>query len=348
MNGTPARARLWRRVALAVVLLAGYVGVIALTGGSVLSKTGSVLGHLRWKPVLPALFVEFTSMAAFARAQRRLLRGGGLDLQITSVLAVTYAGNAISVSLPVAGAGAGAAYTFRQFRRRGANAATATWAIAVSGLVSSFTFALVVAGGAVASGNETAAALGLAGATLVLVPFAGLLLALRYQALRDVVDRMATRALGWLNRARRRPPVAPTTSVGSYLDQVASIKLPALDLAVVTLLLLWNWVADCLCLAFSVRATGSDIPWHDLFLAYGAIGAGAFSLTPGGLGVVEIALSAALVAAGLPGPHALAAVLVYRFISFWLVMVAGWVLVAVLGRTGNSARASRTGTEAGP
>ena len=60
--------------------------------------------------------------------------------------------------------------------------------------------------------------------------------------------------------------------------------------------------------------------------------AGSIGLTPGGLGILEAALSAALVAAGTRGDHALAAVLVYRLISFWLVMVAGWAVMAVLTR----------------
>ena len=35
-------------------------------------------------------------------------------------------------------------------------------------------------------------------------------------------------------------------------------------------LAVWNWVADCLCLAFSIRAIGVDVPWQGLVLAYTA------------------------------------------------------------------------------
>jgi putative heme transporter len=41
---------------------------------------------------------------------------------------------------------------------------------------------------------------------------------------------------------------------------------------------------------------------------------------------VEAALTGALVAAGVRTPQAVAAVLVYRLISFWLVDALGWVL----------------------
>lgn len=99
----PAPRHRWRW-ALAALLFAGFVAVIASVGRSTLSGTGSALRHLDWAWIPPALVAEFTSMTAFARAQRRLLRGGGIDLRFVSVVAVTYAGNAISVSLPVAGA----------------------------------------------------------------------------------------------------------------------------------------------------------------------------------------------------------------------------------------------------
>jgi hypothetical protein len=80
-----------------------------------------------------------------------------------------------------------------------------------------------------------------------------------------------------------------------------------------------------------VSATGSAVPWHGLFLAYGVgMTAGSVGLTPGGLGVIDAALSAGLVASGISGQHALAAVLVYRLISFWLVMAVGWAVMAFL------------------
>jgi uncharacterized membrane protein YbhN (UPF0104 family) len=44
-------------------------------------------------------------------------------------------------------------------------------------------------------------------------------------------------------------------------------------------------------------------------------------------------VAAALVGAGVTGHHALAAVLVYRVVSFWLVMACGWVVMAVLVRS---------------
>jgi hypothetical protein len=46
-------------------------------------------------------------------------------------------------------------------------------------------------------------------------------------------------------------------------------------------------------------------------------------LTPGGLGFVEVGLTAMLVAAGIPGPDATLATLAYRLFQFWLPIPAG-------------------------
>jgi pimeloyl-ACP methyl ester carboxylesterase len=83
----------------------------------------------------------------------------------------------------------------------------------------------------------------------------------------------------------------------------------------------------------SIRATGATVPWHDLLLAYGAgIAAQSLNITPGGLGVTEGTLSLALVATGLGAGRALAAVLLYRLASFWLVALAGWLVLLWLRR----------------
>ncbi len=78
----------------------------------------------------------------------------------------------------------------------------------------------------------------------------------------------------------------------------------------------------------SIRATGAAVPWHDLLLVYGSgIAAQSLNITPGGLGVAEGSLSLALIAAGLGARQALAAALLYRLASSWLVALAGWLVV---------------------
>jgi uncharacterized protein (TIRG00374 family) len=330
---------------LVAVVGVGGVALLALVAGSTLTDSIRAFGHLDWVWVPLAVAAEAASMAAFARTQRRLLRSGGADIHLGSMMAVTYAGNAISVSLPLAGSEVATGFSFRQFSRRGVDRAVVAWALAVSGIISSFAFALVLAAGALSSGSTAAVIAGLGGAFVSLVPVLAVVAALRFA----VVWRFLNRLLDRLVRVSRRffnwPGPGAERALDRFLDRIASLHLPRLQYAEVFALAVWNWVADCLCLAFAIRATGSPIPWQGLFLAYGAgMTAGSIGLTPGGLGIIEVALSAALVAAGLKGHHALASVLVYRLISFWLVMAAGWVVLAVLTRaTPEAERLSATG-----
>ena len=98
-----------------------------------------------------------------------------------------------------------------------------------------------------------------------------------------------------------------------------------------------NWVFDCACLALAFLAIGAGVPWRGLLLAYGAGQlAASLPITPGGLGVVEGSLVVALVAYGGAEQETVAAVLLYRLVSFWLLLLVGWaawVALEIQGRT---------------
>jgi glycosyltransferase 2 family protein len=79
------------------------------------------------------------------------------------------------------------------------------------------------------------------------------------------------------------------------------------------------------CLDACIRALGGSIPLASTAVVYLTGAAlGSAVPTPGGLGAVEAALSAALTAAGLPGATAVSAVLLFRTLTFWLPVPAGW------------------------
>ena len=66
---------------------------------------------------------------------------------------ITCAASAISMSLPFAGTGLATVYSYRQFRRRGIDSATTGWALAVSGIYSTSSLALLLVAGASAGGE---------------------------------------------------------------------------------------------------------------------------------------------------------------------------------------------------
>lgn len=91
--------------------------------------------------------------------------------------------------------------------------------------------------------------------------------------------------------------------------------------------------AYVLALYACVRAVGVDLGATATAIAYLAGSAvGSAAPTPGGLGAVEAATVAALVAAGVPGSLALPAVLLFRAATFWLPVPPGWLAFALLQR----------------
>jgi uncharacterized protein (TIRG00374 family) len=330
---------------LAGALLAA--GILAATPVTRKSLTESVtsLDVLDWQWLFVAVVAEAGSMAAFARTQRRLLRAAGSDrLDIAPFMAVTYAGNAISSSLPVAGPGLSSAFFMRQFRHRGLDDGAVAWTMIVSGLVSSVALALVLAVGAISAGSVTGALLGLGEAVLFLLPAAALLAALRFPAFRRAINRLLGLCLAGLRRAFGRPNPGVAAAFEASVEKLVAIRIPPYKYLGVLALSIWNWIADCLCLVTAILATGSLVPWRGLLLAYGAgITARSIGLTPGGIGVTEAALSGALVVAGMRGRAALDAVLIYRLISFWLVVASGWVVMAAIARRQHKSAAGKDG-----
>ncbi len=81
-----------------------------------------------------------------------------------------------------------------------------------------------------------------------------------------------------------------------------------------------------LVLAASVLAFGGDASLPAVLAVYlGGTAVAAASPTPGNLGAVEVALSAGLTMVGVASGPAVAAVLLYRLLTFWLPVVPGFL-----------------------
>jgi hypothetical protein len=113
--------------------------------------------------------------------------------------------------------------------------------------------------------------------------------------------------------------------IGRWLDQVGAVSPSNAVWARAATMAFSNWIGDLGCLVFSFFAVGAGVPWRGLLLAYGAGQLAAnLPITPGGLGVVEGSLTVALVTFGGGKDSTVAAVLLYRLISFWLLLPVGW------------------------
>jgi uncharacterized membrane protein YbhN (UPF0104 family) len=267
-------------------------------------------------------------MAAFAMMQRRLLCIGGSRVRARPMMATVFAANALSVTVPVVGPELGATFTFRRFKHQGADPSLAGWTLLVGGLASWFGATVVLAAGGVLSGNilVTAATIfvGLLAVSAALAVWA----IVGRTRLRLMVETSAAWAIRCVSRLRSAPVENPASAVNGWIERIKALRPSKAEWGSVGGLALANWLTDIGVLAMSILALGGAVPWRSLLVVYGlATLVGSLGITPGGLGLVEGTLCLGLVATGLPPALALAAVLLYRLVSFWLVMAAGWLVL---------------------
>jgi len=321
---TKAPVARWRRGPAVAVVVVLIIGVELILGWSSLVGALAQLREPKWGWVAGAVAVELASMRTYARMQRALLRGAGTNVGLFKHVAVAYAAHSLSATLP-GGPVFSTTFNFQQMRRFGASAAVASWCIALSGVLS--TGALVVIG---AVGGILARSSG-GWHTLVGYGIGALALAV---AVRTValhpqwLDRPVRALLGGVNRARRRPADHGHDKLVSFVDQLRSVRVHPVSYAIAIVLAVANWLFDALCLWMCCVAVGAEgITATKLMIAYCAgMAAASVPIVPGGLGVVDGALILGLAAGGLTSSSAVAAVVLYRLISFGFIIGAGWLI----------------------
>jgi len=308
--------RAWRIVALVLI---GAVAVVTLHerlpgADQVLDAFSSARP---WYLVL-AVLAEMASLRHFALQQRRLLAGFGVGMSLPRAMAMTVSRSAIASSLP-AGSAISAAYAFRQFRTAGATRRAAGGVTVLSGLLSVVALLLAYAVALLLPVGSRP------GATLVV---ATLVLALAVFA----IDFRLSRRLYVPVDGAAEPPSRGLLP----LLRVTVANLRDLPPGSWTLSLLHagvNWATDFACLAAVAAAFDLDISVARLATVYLSIQlVRQIPLTPGGTGVIEVALLAGLVSAGSPEGAAAATVLLYRLISCWAIIPIGGLTYAVMRR----------------
>jgi uncharacterized protein (TIRG00374 family) len=321
---TGRRRRAWSW--LVQILLAGVaIGLIGLLRDE-LPDLGAIWraathAGAGWLVVVVAAVAA--SMSCFARLQRALLRCGGVEISRRRVLAVTYASNALSATLP-AGPAVSVVYSFRQWRRGGASASVATAVIMVGGIITTAAYSAIAMTTLLAEPHSrTPAALGLA----ALAGAAGALALLsRPRRSRAWLLRTLRAAARPARRVRFAAPLVRALADG--LRQARGVvRLAPRDVGALSVLALLNWAFDILALAAACRALGIDMAPGAIAVAYFAAQAAGslFPLLPGGLGAIEGGMMATLVALGAGAVPAGAAVGLYRVVSFWGLAAAGWL-----------------------
>ncbi|MFI0454519.1 YbhN family protein [Actinomadura sp. 6N118] len=323
-------ARSWfkrhRGLVLQLAMLSLAIGFLVALRGQLPDLGAMWTAARRADPAWLVLVVVASagSMAAFARLQRRLLRIGGVRMSLRRAFAVTYAGNALSTTLP-GGPAVSVVYTFRQFRRTGASPQLSTAVILVGGIITTGAYTAIGLLALLADPHARGPALMALSIPAVLA--LALVTALSRPSSRARLAGPLGRIGGAILAHRRVAPYADRLREGRD-----ALRPSLRDWAALVMLATLNWAFDILALIAASRAVGIDVPPHAVTLAYFAAQAAGslLPLLPGGIGAIESSMAASLVALGATLAPAGAAVGLYRLFSYWAVVTVGWLAWAAL------------------
>ena len=311
-----------KRVASLLLTLA-FIATTAYVVSTQYSELESAVSQIEGANIVVLGFAalsELGSVLSFGHFNYLILRGGSTISPLTSIETAT-ANTTINNSIP-GGTAFAAIYGFRQYRRYGATPLFASWAVITINVLSGASLAILAVAG-VALSFKTSQGLDL----ILVVP--GIVIALLLVSYLLANPRFLiaiARPTLKLSYRLLRYPKGGDNAIEEICDAFADHHPKLKDLLMATVIATFNWIFDALVLVLAYEAIGKPIPWSGLLLAYGAGQLAAnLPVTPGGLGVVEGSLSIALVAYGGAQSSAVAAVLIYRLISYWMTMPLGFI-----------------------
>jgi uncharacterized protein (TIRG00374 family) len=235
------------------------------------------------------------------------------------------AANAFSRIVP-GGAASGGSMSYQMFTAAGAPRARTVTALTATGLISTgVLFALpVLSVPAIFSGapvdRSLLRSLQIGGVVFMLIVGVGAL------ALFTDGPLLATGQLVQRVRNRLRPRHAPLTKVPETLVRERDLIRGVIGSRWWEALLFaaGNWLFDLGALLAALGAVGAQPRASLVLLAYVVAALlGMIPITPGGLGFVEVGLTAALQLAGVTPARAVLATLAYRLVSYWLPIPTG-------------------------
>jgi uncharacterized membrane protein YbhN (UPF0104 family) len=322
------RSKRRRRILLVtfqIVVVAGVVVALTRRSGS-LSQVGHLFTHMRWRWFVAALAAEAGAMLCLGALQRQLMRTASVPVSLGRMTTITLASNAVAQSVPAGGLLA-EGYVYRRYRGLGARPMVSAWVELSSGALAAAALAAVVLAGALLTGGS----LGQSLAPIAGIVFVGACVA---AALFRRTHALATLLRGFLRVAARFLPAKIERGLrtgAERLDDMDEMHPSVGSWAVAGAFAGGNWLCDCLCMAWAMKAVDVPVPWRSVLLAFAAAQLLAmFPITPGGLGVVEGGLAVVLTRLGEPASAATAGTLAFRAVSFWALVVVGWLAVGGL------------------
>lgn len=268
-----------------------------------------------------AFLAVFISIFAMSEVMRILLRAGGSEVSARQTANLVLVANAWSASLP-GGPAVSTMYQFHTMRKWGVSTLVISWFVVLSGAIATM---WLVAMGVVA--------VLFFGADFSIWPLlgTGVVMAAASLALYVLTNnpRLLLRVTHLLPRWK--------VKIDSAILQMDAVRLTPTTFIHASLYSLANWILDVIGLWLCVWAVTDVLPtWSRIGETPSFFGitlafvtakiVGTAQVTPAGVGPVEAAMTAGLVAAGMPASSAFGAVLVYRVISFALITLIGWAV----------------------
>ncbi|MFE1514599.1 lysylphosphatidylglycerol synthase transmembrane domain-containing protein [Corynebacterium bovis] len=313
----------WVRTLLAVVLLA-LAAFLLRDQKHFLAEGWATLARANNWYLAGAVIAMALAMVTQAEVMVVLLRTAGVRVARGVANALGLAANSWSLTFP-GGPAISAAMIFREQLKWGATPVIASWYMVLSGALSAGGMALLGLGAVFFLGARVQP-LTLAISLLVLVVLAW---ATNWAATHPrAVERRLLAALTAFNRRRGAADDRWHDRIRAFTEQLSAVQLPLPRLTLAMVWSLLNWIAEIACLLLAIEAVGGTPPVAAVVLTFLAAKlVGQAPVTPGGLGPVDLALTTMLVSVGaMPSADALAAVILFRMVSFALPAVVGWLV----------------------
>jgi putative heme transporter len=290
-----------------------------------------VVQTLSWADAAVLTGATLLNLVTFAPPWMAALPG----LRFRQAFVVTQASTASTYIAP-GGVAVGIALSFAMLRAWGFGTAAVSLAVAVTGIwnqLAMLAFPIVALGLLTLTGEghaalDTIAFVGLALLVLVVAAFAaGLSTPTLARGIGDLAARIASWGLGMI---RRKPVTWNGEGFVRFRDRTNSLLRRRWH--VLTVATLAGHLTVFLLLLVTLRTLNvgaSEVSAVEAFAAWSLVRLlGSIPITPGGLGVVEVGLTTALVGFGGDQPEVVAAVLVYRALTIVPTLVIG-LLVGV-------------------
>ena len=333
------RARLTSKTALRVlwlVFIAAIVYTLLPTLTRMPEQAREAL-NIKWYALGIGLLLEVASQVAGMVAFRRVLE----EMRVEPVprgfaLARLWLGQTTLTTILPAGSVTASAMIADVLRRNGADTARAATATALSKAISVVVLLVFfVIGLALSIDRLQDTRSPYLTTTVIAVPVLALGLAVIGAGLvwPALARRATTAVLRPLARLHRRIDPQAAGERAQELAGLARALLGSGSGILTCVISLAFWVFDWAVLVAMLWALGHLDALGPTIIAYTAARISSMlPITPGGIGVVEVIMTALLAAFGTPGRIAAIAVIAYRLISFWLLNIIGAFAAATIRR----------------